>query len=421
MTAPMFRLPALPFLLAAAAIAQAPQTAAAETLIEEATRFTVKLRVSVEHPFGSDWKGTSSGTGFVVDKARGWILTNAHVARRYRSKIQANFKDRPPVNASKVYVDSHLDLAVVQVPVAELPADVGEARLGCEDEPPPGLQVVAFGHPFSLDFTATRGIVSGRSFMTTGEAIHTDAAINPGNSGGTLIDEASRKVIGINRANYGNDRGTIGVAIPARLACTILDLLRQGKDPAPPRLPAHFATTSTDGELFVADVRPPWSDKLRIGDRVVAIEGDRTSTYLSRIIDRARGRDTLALTIKRDSMEQHVALKIPPEKEPTVRKGLSVSGLLFAESHGDGVERDVLHVQNVDDASAAELTGFKRGDQILSIDGEPLKSLDAVRGHFAERKGKQSLLIVRRRPASGDTAYTYYLRKLDIAEVQVIE
>ena len=55
--------------------------------------------------------------------------------------------------------------------------------------------MVAIGHPFGLDRTATAGIVSGLerqieapNGFSIDEVIQTDAPINPGNSGGPLLD-----------------------------------------------------------------------------------------------------------------------------------------------------------------------------------------------------------------------------------------
>jgi hypothetical protein len=67
-----------------------------------------------------------------------------------------------------------------------------------------GDTVMAFGNPFGLNFTGTRGTVSalGRSqgrIEAVQDFIQTDAAINPGNSGGALVD-IKGQMIGINAA-----------------------------------------------------------------------------------------------------------------------------------------------------------------------------------------------------------------------------
>ena len=60
------------------------------------------------------------------------------------------------------------------------------AKLKCDGEPAAGRAVIAYGHPWGLDFTATRGIISGTKPRDGEEKLQTDAALNPGNSGGAL-------------------------------------------------------------------------------------------------------------------------------------------------------------------------------------------------------------------------------------------
>jgi serine protease Do len=400
--------------LAAALTAAGSTCGKAESLIEEATRHTVKLRVSVEYPFIGERRGTFNGTGFVVDRERGWIVTNAHMAKYSPSKIRIIFKDRDPIVGKKLYVDDHIDVAIVEVPVDSIPDWAKAARLGCTDEAVPGQQVVAFGHPWGLDFTATRGIVSGTRFLNRSEAIQTDAAINPGNSGGALIDAETRKVIGINEATWGNNRGTIGLVIPTKLVCTIVDLLKEGKDPAPPKLPATFATTTMDRELYVASVSGPWQHALESGDRIVAINGDRTRTYISRIIDQTRGRDTVELTYSRGGAEHAAKLAIPPEKEVISRKGLVMSGMLIGESPYAEGERDALHVHFVAEASDADIANFRQNDQIISIDGTRISSLEQARELMSEKRGQKASFIVRRRASANELTYTLHMRKLEL-------
>ena len=94
---------------------QAIQPALANDVIEAAGRYTVKITTAVDYSFGSEKKGTWRGSGFLVDRERGWILTNAHVAGKSPSTVRVSFKDRPYSKVEKIYVDNHLDLAVLRV------------------------------------------------------------------------------------------------------------------------------------------------------------------------------------------------------------------------------------------------------------------------------------------------------------------
>ena len=67
----------------------------------------------VSRPFIEDEIGSYYGAGLVVDAKRGWILTNAHVASHSYATLGVAFADGAPTRAERVYVDPHLDLAVV--------------------------------------------------------------------------------------------------------------------------------------------------------------------------------------------------------------------------------------------------------------------------------------------------------------------
>ena len=64
----------------AATLAAAAQTGPdLGDMLGQAQRFTVKVRGTVVWPFAPEPPGTGSGTGFIIDREKGWILTNAHV------------------------------------------------------------------------------------------------------------------------------------------------------------------------------------------------------------------------------------------------------------------------------------------------------------------------------------------------------
>jgi len=102
--------------------------------IADAALFTVKTTTAVDYPFGSDHKTTGRGAGFLIDRERGWILTNAHVAKRSPSNIRVSFQNHPYVSASKVYVDNHLDMAVIKVDPKLIPQESQNAKLNCADQ-----------------------------------------------------------------------------------------------------------------------------------------------------------------------------------------------------------------------------------------------------------------------------------------------
>src|SRR5690606_40373664 len=103
--------------------------------------------------------------------------------------------DGTKTRAEKVYVDPYVDVAVIRY---DQPGnDALPAELGCNDRPGVGHPIGAFGHPFGLNFTGTRGVVSGRTSRLGPAQLQIDAPVNGGNSGGPVISMVSGKVIGI--------------------------------------------------------------------------------------------------------------------------------------------------------------------------------------------------------------------------------
>jgi serine protease Do len=136
---------------------------------------------------------TSTGTGFYI-KAFDLIVTNEHVVgKNAEVTIAGRLFER---RLGRVwYTDRKHDLAFLQPP-----ADVvmPEVKLGSYGDTKDGDVVVAIGHPFGLNYTATQGVISKVDRVREGvKYIQIDAAINPGNSGGPLVNKRG-EIIGIN-------------------------------------------------------------------------------------------------------------------------------------------------------------------------------------------------------------------------------
>lgn len=136
---------------------------------------------------------SGSGTGFYL-KAYNLIVTNFHVVKDSPELTIAgkSFDKR----LSRVwYTDAKHDLAFLEPPEDFDPADValGDYMLMKDGDP-----VIAIGHPFGLNYSATQGVVSKVDRIRDGlKFIQIDAAINPGNSGGPLVNRKG-EIIGIN-------------------------------------------------------------------------------------------------------------------------------------------------------------------------------------------------------------------------------
>src|SRR5256714_6767431 len=183
--------------------------------------------------FPQSQRGTSTGSGFVIDES-GDILTNAHVVEG-ATKVSVDLGDKT-YDAKIVGRDPSSDVALLKVGADK--KALHPLSLGNSSELQVGDPVVAIGNPFGLDRTVTTGIVSALqrkiqapNGFSIEHVIQTDAAINPGNSGGPLIDSRGR-VVGVNSqiATAGGSNGNIGIgfAVPINTAKKIADQLKQG-------------------------------------------------------------------------------------------------------------------------------------------------------------------------------------------------
>ncbi|MGB7849118.1 MAG: trypsin-like peptidase domain-containing protein [Candidatus Acidiferrum sp.] len=133
---------------------------------------------------------TGSGSGFFVTET-GVIATNAHMARG-DSSLLALLPNGLQLQASVVYIDPDLDLALVKVAPPSPEFLFPHLALADTSQVRQGKSVLVIGNPSdAMLFSVTKGIVSavGR-FPAAGPGtwIQTDAQINPGNSGGPLVN-----------------------------------------------------------------------------------------------------------------------------------------------------------------------------------------------------------------------------------------
>jgi serine protease Do len=184
----------------------------------------------------NDSRSSAMGSGVIINKDEGFIITNNHVIDNSDNITVILFNKRE-IDAIIVATDPLSDLAVLKVSKGEL----SEAKIGNSDRLQAGEWVVAIGSPFGLhlNHTVTAGIVSatGRSSVVSRnnfeDFIQHDAAINPGNSGGALFN-LDGELVGINTAiatdGFSKANAGVGFAIPINMVLRVIeDLISNGK------------------------------------------------------------------------------------------------------------------------------------------------------------------------------------------------
>jgi len=160
----------------------------------------------------------NTGTGFYLDTYE-IIVTNEHVVGK-AAEVTIAGKSFPKMLSSVWYVDKKHDLAFLQPPPG---AAFPSLPLGRYDQMKDGDEVIAIGHPFGLNYTATQGVISKVDRVRQGlHFIQIDAAINPGNSGGPLVNVRG-EITGVNTFIIkGGDN--LGFALPVSYLKAALDL-----------------------------------------------------------------------------------------------------------------------------------------------------------------------------------------------------
>lgn len=182
----------------------------------------------------------SSGSGIIIGQndTELLIVTNNHVVQDTVS-LKITFVDDTAVDAAVKGTDADTDLAVISIPLEQIPQETRDkitaAKLGDSNALKVGQGVIAIGNALGYGQSVTVGYVSAlnREVQTsdgnTRVLLQTDAAINPGNSGGALLNMKG-EVIGINAAKYSSTEVEgIGYAIPVSGVQDILDELMNRK------------------------------------------------------------------------------------------------------------------------------------------------------------------------------------------------
>ncbi len=357
--------------------------------------------------------GNSSGSGWVFDH-RGHVVTNAHVVRG-AERIRVQLHDGRVYEAEFVGGDPLTDIAVVRLPTTEGLFPVVRAA---EGHPRQGDRVFAFGSPFGFKFSMSEGIVSGLGREPAGAValasgytnfIQTDAAVNPGNSGGPLVNVRG-ELIGMNVAiatgadTQGTTEGQsagISFAIPLPVIESVVGQLietgtvergflgiRMGdRDP--------YADGGYNGfGVRIEEVTPGGPAEmagLRADDIITVIDGQTVAGVgvLRSLISTVRPGESIALQVWRagEVLQTQATLAEAPAEAivgPSVRAELGRSGLVLNDRRSQGGDQPPV-VSYVHPGSVAEELGFERGQRIVSVDGQPVQTVDELTSQLAAR------------------------------------
>ncbi|NQV37905.1 MAG: DegQ family serine endoprotease [Candidatus Marinimicrobia bacterium] len=290
--------------------------------------------------FPKEYNSNALGSGVIVDKDKGYILTNNHVVEN-ADEIKIVLMDKREIEAEIIGTDPKSDLAILKIDAKNL----SELELGNSDNVRVGEWVLAVGSPFSsnLSHTVTAGIVSalGRSNIISNQHyedfIQTDAAINPGNSGGALLNMKG-ELIGINTAiaTGGVERANrgVGFAIPSNMIKKVMDdLINHGYvvrawlgvyiQPIDQKMAKVLDLDFLDGALVNDIVKDSPAEKAGIkkGDVIIEFEGEKVKdpSHLKNVVSVTRPETKSNVVVYRDGKKKTIFVTLEElENEPQV-------------------------------------------------------------------------------------------------------
>ncbi|MCC6534564.1 MAG: DegQ family serine endoprotease [Burkholderiales bacterium] len=380
-------------------------------------------------PGPREFESQSLGSGFIIS-TDGYVLTNAHVVEA-ADEITIKLNDKREFKAKVIGTDRKTDIALLKIDATGLPA----VRIGDPTRLKVGEWVVAIGSPFGFESTVTAGIVSakGRSLPQENFVpfIQTDVAVNPGNSGGPLFN-LKGEVVGINSQIYSRTGGFMGLsfAIPIDVAMDIQQQLRTtgkvtrgrigvGIQPVTKEMAESFGLPKAAGALVnaVEAGSPAEKGGLQVSDVIVRFDGKPVNSAddLVRMVGntkpgtkaqvqvwRAKSTRDLTVTIGEMSDDRSASRgqrrgapsKPAPDAATVSKLGMTLSDLREEQLKELKLSGGVL----VEDASgAAARSGVRRGDVIVAVNNQSVKSVE----HFSQligqfEKGRSVALLVRR-------------------------
>lgn len=356
-----------------------------------------------------------SGSGVILT-SDGYIVTNNHVIDR-ADDIEVILNDNRTFKAKIVGTDPSTDLALIQIDAE----DLSPITVANSDEVKVGQWVLAVGNPFSLNSTATAGIVSAkarninilRDQAAIESFIQTDAAVNPGNSGGALVN-LNGELVGINTAIASPTGAYSGYAfaVPSNLMRKVIkDLMDYGtvqrgylgvmiRD-----VDGNFAREEgldvTEG-VYVSDMMENSAAEdagVETGDVIVAVNGNevKSASELQAAVGTRRPGDKVTIVVDRDGKRKEIDVvlknrsgntKVVERAEASIfdMMGVELQPLSEEETRRLGIKGGV-QITRLMRGKLSQQTDVREGFIITKINDEPVRDIDDVEEVLENRRG----------------------------------
>jgi len=348
------------------------------------------------------------GSGIIVRHINGtyYAITNNHVVDE-AAEITVATKDGHEYPAALVGKDERKDLALVSFKTEDFHPI---AVLGNSDLTAVGDWAIAIGNPLGqqFSFSVTMGIVSavgrtGGPGNNINDFIQTDAPINQGNSGGPLINIRG-EVIGINTWIASNTLGGgnvgLGFAIPINNVKRAIDefietgTIKSGwlgvslMEPTKETITA-LGLENKRGALVTQMFPGSPADKggVRPGDYITHVNGKeaRSVQQLQMLVSDLRAGEIGTFSVIRDKQNRDIQVRIEERKDEIASDNKKLWPGVIVIPLNDQIRQNLrldnnergLYVLEIVSGAPADIVGLRRGDRIISVNGENVNDLAA--------------------------------------------
>lgn len=180
-------------------------------VIQKSKQAVVSIEISSSLKAYGAFSTASLGTGFLVNKSKGIIVTNKHIANPITvSNFKLTFHNGQTASAKLLYSDPWLDFSFLQVDPSALPSDMQELSF-CKNEPKLAENVIIVGNNEGKSFSTQTGKISDLYLIKGSMPQHSIAiSLNTkGGSSGSPVLNLSGEIIALNYG--GSDTYALGL------------------------------------------------------------------------------------------------------------------------------------------------------------------------------------------------------------------
>ena len=386
-------------------------------LFDKTRRGVVTIKVSVvldKSIYNKQW----FGTGFIVDKEKGLIVTNAHVAGELTvGSYEVKFGNGKKIEAKLEYLDPCYDFAVLSVNPKDIPQYAIPLEMS-DDQLALNMEIYSMGNSANNEFSTYKGYIfdtesilwlkpiAEQSFQFSGLTV-------PGASGSPVLNIMG-KVIGL---LYGG-KFVSGAALPISYVKPVIKTLQEGKKYhryfcgfmvnygsvqdfisagiLPETVLEEYERKFPDKDkvLYVSRKLTAFDadkNKLEAGDVIWEIEGELIGCNLKKIdeIVQSKQGKPIAMTVYRNGKKVQIEVPTFELTNTAKMKMLSFADAVFHETPSEykicfGKGKTGVFIADCEASSAfAEVCASPgnpdaliAGAQIVSIDGKEISTLD---------------------------------------------